>query len=310
MNNYRKKWQELGYLVIPNAVSNEQVERLREISERAYAQWRDESEPGSEPSNFHYQPSAWALLHLNHPKYYRDSPDDRAFLLDSIAMPFVVDLLDDIFEEEAVFMQSNLYVDPPSQEFHGGWHRDCQFLAQGEEQERIDFFAEIEPPRELHMHIPLVPTAGTSVVPGSHRRWDTPEEERVRRHDVQGEMPGALRLQLHPGDLAFFHVNSLHRGHYPVGVPRRTIAVSYGRASAWRPIDADIMRQWVGYRATYQPWFLNQDYLDGVTWGARAFFQRFIDIYSSYWQPEFLVPELGEKRIAYFRDYLTNPAVR
>ena len=80
--------------------------------------------------------------------------------------------------------------------------------------------AEADPPRELHMHIPLVATAASELVPGSHRRWDTPEETHIRRNDPKSDaMPGAFRLELEPGDLAFFHVNSLHRGLYYQGVP-------------------------------------------------------------------------------------------
>ena len=42
------------------------------------------------------------------------------------------------------------------------------------------------------MHIALVPTRATAVVPGSHLRWDTPEEYRVRHEDkLSYDMPGA-----------------------------------------------------------------------------------------------------------------------
>ena len=308
MDDYRRQWNQGSHLVLRDRVPTERLAALFDICERACAQWREESSPGSEPGNFHYQPRAWSLLHLIHPKYHRESPEGLPTLLEAIAEPFVVALVEAIFQGPATFMQVNYYIDPPGETFGGAWHRDCQFLAPDEARERIDFEAEAEPPRELHMHIPLVPTAATSLVPGSHARWDTPEELKVRRHDPNGHMPGAFRIGLEPGDLAFFHVNALHRGHYEVGVPRRTIAVTFGRASAPRAITADIMRERVGYGATYQPWFLNLDYLDGIDEDTRAFYQRFIEVYSPYWKPEFLIPELGEKRIAYFRDALACPA--
>ena len=310
MQPYRTQWQEQGYLVLPRAIAPERIGRLRALCERVHDQWRCESTPGSEPANFHYQPNAWCVLHVNHPKYHRDSPADLTELLDMVADPLPLGIIEEILREAAVFEQSNLYIDPPGEPFSGGWHRDCQFFTAGdEERERADLLAEADPPRELHLHVPLVSTAATSVVPGSHRRWDTPEENRVRRLQPNSDiMPGAIRLQLEPGDLALFHVNALHRGHYPVGVPRRTIAITYGRASLPRPITVESMRDLHGYDCAYQPWLLNADYLDGVQENTRLFFERFIDVYGPYWQPEFLVPELGEKRIAYFRDYLSVPA--
>jgi len=109
-------------------------------------------------------------------------------------------------------------------------------------------------------------------------------------------------LQLEPGDLAFFHVNALHRGRYPVGVPRRTIAITYGSRLQPRLATKDYMRLFNGYCATYQPWFLGPHYLDGVTPSARRFFEGFIETYRGSWIPENLIPEIGEGRIAYYND--------
>jgi len=78
-------------------------------------------------------------------------------------------------------MQINYYIDPPGETRIGGWHRDCQFFpGMDEEAQKRAVAEEADPPRELHMHIPLVPTHATEVVPGSHNRWDTPEEFQIR----------------------------------------------------------------------------------------------------------------------------------
>ena len=310
MTKYRQQWLEQGYLVVPGAFSPEKVGKLFEICERSYAQWRAESTQDSEPDYHHYKPDAWSIIHLNHPKYFRDHPADLPVLLNAVADPFALEIVEEIFTEAPLFTQANYYIDPPSEPFFGGWHRDCQFFADGDEaKERADVQAESEPPRELHMHIPLVPTAATEVVPGSHRRWDSDEELNVRRHDrFSDAMPGALRLHLEPGDLAFFHVNALHRGLYPVGVPRRTLAVTYGRPSFARPATARSMQERRGYNATYQPWFLRENYLDGTTPETRRFFERFIETYRESWQPQFCDAALiGEKRHDYYAPYFREP---
>ena len=112
-------------------------------------------------------------------------------------------------------------------------------------------------------------------------------------------MPRALRLSLEPGDLAFFHTNTLHRGLYPAGVLRRTIAVTYTRVSAPWPLTAEAMKRSGGYEAPYQPWFLKPGYLDGCTVGAREFHQRLIDVHRDNWRVEYL-ETLPAKLRAYY----------
>jgi hypothetical protein len=57
-----------------------------------------------------------------------------------------------------------------------------------------------------------------------------------------------------------------------------------------------------GYVAPYQPWFLQPGYLDGCLPAARAFYQRFIDIYEEGWQPNYL-KTLHQSLQEYFTKY-------
>ena len=287
--NQTEQWQRDGYLVHRNVFDVALVEQLREICDDALGQWQHQSTAEGEPGKHYYGPDAWIMLHLNHPKYHHPRPQRLATLLNAVADPHILAVLNDIFRETSVLVQINYYVDPP-QSRPAAWHRDSQFYAQftGED-ETPSIHREADPPREVHMHIPLVPTAATEVVPGSHLRTDTPEEDSIRRDNPHADdMPNALRLHLEPGDLAFFHVNALHRGRYMQGVPRRTIAVTLNRAADPRPITAAMMEKRTGYVAAYQPWFANPEYLDGCTPAAREFYQRFIDVYREGWRPEYL----------------------
>lgn len=95
-------------------------------------------------------------------------------------------------------------------------------------------------------------------------------------------------LELEPGDVAFFHVNAIHRGTYDHGVPRRTIAVTYARRDFARfPLPGEFERR-QGYFAPYQPWFLNPGYLDGLSPEARAYYEAFISTYRGLWDPAML----------------------
>ena len=92
----------------------------------------------------------------------------RARLLDSICHPTLVRTLHGMFRGDFYLAQCNLYKDPPTWGKHS-WHRDAQFFASGrlegkpisdpdelERRERELIATEASPPRDLHMHIPLV----------------------------------------------------------------------------------------------------------------------------------------------------------
>lgn len=303
--NPNESWDRDGFAVLPNILDPATVAGLREACEHALAQWRETSTADNQPGGFCHGPSAWVMLHLNHARYYTGRRALLTRVLNAIATPRAVEAVTQIMGEPPLFMQANYYIDPPEEatDRGGRWHRDCEFFAYGDTAvERRRFEEEAHPPRELHMHIPLVPTAAIGVVPGSHKRWDTPEQARARAAPYS-EMPGGIRLPMEPGDIGLFHVNSIHRGYYEVGVPRRTLSVTFGAQSKHRPFDAEWWRKTRGYVASYQPWFRAPGYLAGVEPHTARLFQRFIDRYGEQWTEENLDAEaIGPARVEYFTE--------
>ncbi|MCX5658668.1 MAG: phytanoyl-CoA dioxygenase family protein [Planctomycetota bacterium] len=303
----RSDWQRDGFLVLPSVLDPTALHALREAADHALAQWRASSSADSEPGAFWNSPDGWILIHLNHPKYYAGRDELLARVLNAIATPAAIDAVTQVMGEPPVFMQANYYLDPRERQTAGGghWHRDCQFFSKGDDlvEQRLRA-EEADPPRELHMHIPLVPTAASGLVPGSHARWDTPGELAVRRNNPTGAMPGGIRLQLQPRDIAMFHVNTIHRGYYEVGVPRRTIAVTFGAASRTRPFDAHWWKMTRGYVASFQPWFRKPGYLAGTEPHTLELFQRYINAHGHEWVASNLHPEaIGPQRLEYFKLY-------
>jgi hypothetical protein len=109
-------------------------------------------------------------------------------------------------------------------------------------------------------------------VPGSHARWDTEEEYAVRKLDDSSHrfdaMPGAVRPVLQAGD-AFAFTDGLHRGHYEAAVPRRTLMFTLSNGRRARGLDY----------FTFQPWFLEPNYLAGLSPRAAAFYGSYLDEY-------------------------------
>ncbi len=86
-------------------------------------------------------------------------------------------------------------------------------------------------------------------------------------------MPGALRVQLHPGDAVMFNSFMLHRGRYHADCPRRTLMLTYSSPDNRR-----------NDYFTNQPWFLEPGHLDGLAPRTRALFERYIELFTPFWR--------------------------
>lgn len=87
----------------------------------------------------------------------------------------------------------------------GPWHRDSQFTHRDIEAEKEVLAAQGAEGHSVQLQIALAPSDDVEVVPGSHLRWDTPEESAIRHGDDKknnrsSAMPRALRVALEPGD--------------------------------------------------------------------------------------------------------------
>ena len=284
------RFVEDGYVIVRGAYAD-QLPELRRICEGALARFVTTGTEGNQPSGRHYSARGRMLIHLNHPGYHRERPPDLSTLLNAVAGEDAVAVATAILGEPPLFMQCNLYFEPPRESWLGGWHRDCQYdkfdLRPDADTERI-VLGEAVPAREMHMHICLCDSAATEIVPGSQKRWDTPEEYEVRVNDYwSDEMPGRQPIRLQAGDLAFFHVNSIHRGLYSRRKRRRTIAVTWGTVSRPRPATREDMNGLGGYVASYQPWFTDPAYLQDTAPAARETFERFTATYRDSWDESF-----------------------
>jgi hypothetical protein len=173
------------------------------------------------------------------------------------------------------------------------WHRDSGGVISE---------ADISFPKEVHMHLPLLKTDHTYVVPGSHALVDVEQDAAMatlRSNNESGVMHGQVALEMNPGDGAIFHVKAIHRGSYPVGYTRRTIAISFCAADRADMPTADTLVERKGYDHVYQPWFGEPGYLHGCTSGSLVFWNRFCATYSAAWKREYC-NGLGEELRGYF----------
>ncbi len=271
----KAQWQEQGYVVVRGLFDAERSARLCAIAESILDQWRIRSAENGKPGG---DDNATVMRHLNHPGYFSHTSDELREMLRAIADPQVLSVGRAILGEEVLFRCTSLFMNPLARSVDGNWHRDSQFHCPREEDEQRMIADAGQGGTSIQLQVALVPSDDVEVVPGSHLRWDTPAEYAIRRADEghnnrSNAMPGALRVALEAGDAVAFNPCGLHRGRYHVDKLRRTLMLTYTKASAPR----------FDYFSD-QPWFLTEGYLDGLDGETQAFLGRFIEQYQGDWQ--------------------------
>ncbi len=257
-------WHRDGYVHFPHLFSSEEISVLRTICDRVHQEWLCNSHDPEELAN------CTNMAMLTDLGYFSNHPDQLTTLLNLIADRRILDTLRLIFDRDLLFHNTQYFVEPRSQSWEGDWHRDQQFDAPDVETQIRRMSETIG----IHVHIALVPEDHLEYVPGSHQRWDTPEEWEIRQgsdHNRRhGTMPNSVRLPLNPGDACFFDAWGIHRGHYRAGAPRRDLDIIYGTRPEWFTPPPTC--------------FLDPQVMERLAPDTRTFFQRFIEEYQKDWE--------------------------
>lgn len=131
-------------------------------------------------------------------------------------------------EETPRLKDAHYYHEQTRRDWDGDWHRDSQFGQPDPEIER----AVVATTTAVHFRVALEDDDRLEIVPGSHARWDTPDELRIRRgaDRTTPDMPDAARIALRAGDACVFHAWSIHRATYRRAPLRRTVDALYAFA--------------------------------------------------------------------------------
>src|SRR5689334_8811914 len=205
-----------GYLVIPNALSPDELGQVREAAERAEAVWRaDPSRLGARNEN---------LQQVQAPIEY----DDTLFNL--LEHPTTFPLIREILGSDVSMIDNDFFISPPHTRSHAGWHHDVGMPG-------------VYHPRSVMMLklfflLEDVDENGgcTLFLPGSHR---FPMDFRLSQVSDPTDMPGHAKMAWPAGTAYFFNGRCYHAAtDNNSDRPRRVLIYNYGHH--W-------MRIWPGY---------------------------------------------------------------
>ncbi|MFT7139237.1 MAG: ectoine hydroxylase-related dioxygenase (phytanoyl-CoA dioxygenase family) [Candidatus Azotimanducaceae bacterium] len=220
----QSEYDQNGYVVMRDFLSTKELLRLTELVDDIHERWLTKNTTA-------FRENRLVNMHsLTHAEYFADEPRNRLRLFKAIAPAKLVELLDELFETEIHFHNTQLFFNPHDREQMPYWHRDLQFSPIDDDVQKM----KQEEMLNLHVRIPLVKEMGLELIPGTHKRWDTRLERQVRLeledHRNSEELPGSCLVDLAPGDVMIFNAQMIHRGHYTDNELRKALDLCVGRA--------------------------------------------------------------------------------
>lgn len=210
-----------GYFVVPAFLNRTELSELRRACDTALDRARVES-----TENGHTTPKIGVFAE---PSYFSHQRDALERLTKFVGSARVCALLEGLAlegeDDTPQLKNTDYYHEQTKRDWDGDWHRDSQFGQPDPELER----RRILTTTSVHVRVALEDDDRLEIVPGSHRRWDTPEELQVRKGSkrTSSAMPGATRIALGAGDACAFHAWSIHRATYRRTPLRRTLDSLY-----------------------------------------------------------------------------------
>jgi hypothetical protein len=229
-----QSFRERSYFVVPAFLARAELGELRRVCDHVLQQVRAESSVKG-----HTSPSVSLVAATDH---WTNEPSQIQPVLSFAASRRVCALLDglasDVEERAPRLKKLDYYHEQTQHDWNGDWHRDSQFTERDQERER----ALVVGTTAVHLRVAFEPDDRLELVEGSHLRWDTDEELRIRKgaQRASADMPHAVRIALSPGDACVFHAWAIHRATYQRRPLRRTLDALYsfvrtceGPANGW-----------------------------------------------------------------------------
>lgn len=222
-----EQFRHRGHVVIRQLFDLKQIIELRIITERIYRLRTKQSFPSRLRSN------KKTLDLFKKLEYFSGCQEHLKYLLDTIADERILSILQCICDRQLLFNGVVYFFSPTGTSWRGDWHRDGQIIAPNDDVEKIRIFSS----SFIRVHLALINDNFLEIVPGSHLRWDNPQELAIRKGFGKSmnsnDMPCSQRIWLEPGDAVFFDGYSIHRGNYFADRPRRMLAMLYGSPVDW-----------------------------------------------------------------------------
>lgn len=219
LDHYKK----YGYATFRDFFNHDEIAHLNEHVDRIYKKWYSENAAAifdNQLVNMHSLTSS---------EYFSEASERRVDFFNTIASEKLTQAIKNVFGPEIHFHNTQLFFNPSNSERFPYWHRDMQYspiddAVQRDEQNNM---------LSLHVRIPLIAEKGVEIVTGTHKRWDTKLEKKVRfeldGHRNSESLPDSELIDLALGDMLVFNAQMIHRGNYALNPARKAFDICVGK---------------------------------------------------------------------------------
>ncbi|MDP6359154.1 MAG: phytanoyl-CoA dioxygenase family protein [Planctomycetota bacterium] len=215
-------YHENGYLIIEDAIEPDSLPALQQAYEEAIGRALELGHAARDPETGFLNGHRFQNPH--HPDLAKPA------LLDSLVAEPVMQFCRGLAGPTLAFYGLAAFAMQPEFDYLGQWHRDA-YAAWGKDSETERAVREIHSWPCTQVLLAIEDDACFWVVPGSHNRPNTEEEERKFEEGETGWeeiFPGAIQTRLKAGTAVPFDARSIHRGLKRPGTSRRSIFFVYG----------------------------------------------------------------------------------
>jgi ectoine hydroxylase-related dioxygenase (phytanoyl-CoA dioxygenase family) len=137
-------------------------------------------------------------------------------ILHAYHIPAVLTVVEELLGPQPIINNASIFATNPGVSYSLGWHRDVIQIPQAEI--RDELFSPDWPHNSVQINLPLYEEQSLWVVPGSHRRPNTPEENAAfggSKHyaPLDAVMPGGVPVKIPAGHALLYNNNLIHRGY-------------------------------------------------------------------------------------------------
>ena len=227
-----KEYEDQGYFILRNFFNSQEISHLTALVGPIFLQWRD----GKEAHIFEHKLLNMHSLTLA--EYFEQSQTQRLAFFNVILPIKLTQYLDNVFGEGLYFHNTQLFFNPTNKARLPYWHRDMQYSPIADELQASELLNMLS----LHVRIPLLDETGVELIPGSHKRWDTELERKVRfeldEYENSETLADSKLIALSQGDLLIFNAQMLHRGNYALNHERKALDLCIGKP---HPLSIDLL---------------------------------------------------------------------
>ena len=251
--NLREEYNNSGHIILREVFDNSEVAHLKSIVTQIHKQWYASNEKV-------YKEQLLVNMHSLTLAGYFSTSDERIAFYNAFSTPKLIAKIEEAFQEDLYFHNSQLFFNPYQNKRKPYWHRDLQYSPVPDEEQK----SELSNMLSLHVRIPLVDETGVELIPETHLRWDTELEKEVRleRNNRKNHenLPGAKLIALKAGDVLVFNSQMIHRGNYTLNNERFALDLCIGRPHAFaaKYFDTSTLPTQEELKEIHYPqWFLN-----------------------------------------------------